>query len=131
MADYTEADDVQCEHVDPNLTSFENEYGDVEVNLQFPEFVHMCPITGRPDQGVLEVTYIPKDAILEEKSFRDYLYEYQNKGIWHEAVVADIKDHIVDAIDPVYLEVVIEFKARGGIYTTVRSEYDNRDSTTG
>ncbi len=126
MADYTAAEDVECEHVDPDFTSFENDFGEVKINLEFPEFSHVCPVTGRPDNGVLEVTYIPDDQVLEEKSFRDYLYAYREKGIWHEAAAADIKNHIVDAVDPLFVEVEIEFKARGGIYTTVQAEYDNR-----
>lgn len=126
MADYTAAEDVKCEHVDPNFTSFENEFGEVEIHLEFPEFSHVCPVTGRPDNGVLEVTYIPADLVLEEKSFRDYLYAYRDKGIWHEAAAADIKHHIVDAVDPLFVQVDIEFKARGGIYTTVQAEYDDR-----
>lgn len=126
MSDYTAAEDVNCEYVDPNFTSFENKFGEVEIHLEFPEFSHVCPVTGRPDNGVLELTYIPADLVLEEKSFRDYLYAYRSKGIWHEAAVADIKDHIVDAVDPLFVEVIIEFKARGGIYTTVQAEYDDR-----
>lgn len=127
MTDYTEASEIECDRVNPQFTSFENNYGEVEINLEYPEFSHVCPVTGRPDNGELEVTYIPDQLILEEKSFRNYLFEYRDKGIWHEASAADIKDHIVDEIDPILVDVEIEFKARGGIYTTVRADY-NRDS---
>jgi len=124
MGTYTDAEDVVCEHVDPNLNSFSNDFGDVKVNLEFPEFTHVCPVTGRPDHGVLDITYEPDQRIIEEKSLRDYLFEYRNNGIWHEAVAADICDHIAEAVNPHSVHVVIEFKARGGIYTTVESSYE-------
>jgi 7-cyano-7-deazaguanine reductase len=124
MGTYQDADEVECERVEPELNAFSNDYGDVTITLEFPEFSHVCPVTGRPDNGELTVEYEPEDLILEEKSFRDYLYEYDNKGIWHEAAAVDIKQHIVDAIDPKSVSVTIAFKARGGIYTTVESEYE-------
>lgn len=124
MTTYQDLEEIECDRVDPDLTSFTNDYGDVTITLEFPEFSHVCPVSGRPDNGELTVEYEPADQILEEKSFRDYLFEYDDKGIWHEAAVADIKRHIVEAIDPKSVTVTIEFKARGGIYTTVESEYE-------
>lgn len=126
MGTYSNAEDVECERVKPDLNSFPNEYGDVVVHLTFPEFTHVCPITGRPDHGTLEVRYEPDSQIIEEKSFRDYLFEYADKGIWHEAAAADICTHIANAVEPHTVDVTIEFKARGGIYTTVESSYESQ-----
>ncbi|SFR58366.1 preQ(1) synthase [Halogeometricum limi] len=121
MSTYADAEDIECERVEPDLQSFSNEFGDVKVNLEFPEFTHVCPVTGRPDHGVLNITYEPDQRIIEEKSLRDYLFEYRDKGIWHEAAASDICNHIAEAVAPHSVHVEIEFKARGGIYTTVES----------
>lgn len=124
MGTYADADKAECEHVEPDLNSFSNEFGEVTVNLEFPEFSHVCPVTDRPDHGVLNITYKPSQRIIEEKSLRDYLLEYRDKGIWHEAVASEICNHIVEAVDPQSVHIKIEFKARGGIYTTVESSYE-------
>ena len=40
------------------------------VRLTCPEFTSLCPLTGQPDFAHLMIDYIPKDWIVESKSFK-------------------------------------------------------------
>lgn len=109
----------------PAIETFENIYTDREysVTMTIPEFTCVCPKTGLPDFAQLTLHYQPSQNCIELKSFKEYLMEYRNKGIFHENVVNKVVDDLVKAIAPNYLKLVGVFNARGGIQTTVQREY--------
>jgi 7-cyano-7-deazaguanine reductase len=74
-----------------------------EVEIECPEFTALCPITGQPDFATITFKYIPGPSIVELKS---------------------LKQDFVNWIQPRKLQVVGKFNVRGGIYTTVRAEYE-------
>ena len=109
----------------PQIDTFENIYSDkdFEIVMSIPEFTCICPKTGLPDFATLTLTYIPKKACIELKSFKEYLLAYRDKGIFHENVVNKIVEDLVSVIKPRRLRLEGIFNARGGIQTTVVREY--------
>jgi 7-cyano-7-deazaguanine reductase len=96
---------------------------DYEIDIRAPEFTSVCPKTGLPDFGEIRVQYVPDQACIELKSFKLYLVEFRNQGIFYEAVTNRILDDLVSACRPRRMTVTGAFSARGGITTTVVAQY--------
>jgi 7-cyano-7-deazaguanine reductase len=96
---------------------------DYEINMECPEFTCVCPRTGQPDFANIRVRYVPAELCVELKSLKLYLWSYRNEGAFHEAVVNQILDDLVQAIRPKSMIVVGDFNVRGGIHTTVTAAY--------
>ncbi len=94
-----------------------------EVNIRFPEFTCLCPMTSQPDFAEIIINYVPGDYLVELKSMKVYLNSYRDKGIFHEEAVNRIMDDFVEAISPVKAEITGNFHVRGGIYTVVRASH--------
>jgi 7-cyano-7-deazaguanine reductase len=109
----------------PQIDVFENVYAskDYLVKLDIPEFTAICPKTGLPDFGVIEISYRPDRLCLELKSLKEYFIFYRNLGIFHENVVNKVFDDIVKACRPIALKVKAVYNVRGGITTSVEREY--------
>jgi 7-cyano-7-deazaguanine reductase len=88
-----------------------------------PEFTSVCPKTSLPDFGVLEVRYMPNKLCLELKSFKEYLLEYRNLGIFQENIVNQVLEDVVKAAKPKWAHVKGVFRPRGGIGTTVEARW--------
>ena len=102
---------------------------DIEIKIEQPEFTSVCPISGLPDFGCITVRYRPKDKIVELKSFKYYLLQYRNVGIFYEHVVNHILEDLVSVLEPRLMEVVGTFTPRGGITTTARVEYSEQGAS--
>lgn len=89
------------------------------VRLITEEFTSVCPWSGLPDFGRIVVEYIPRDRLVEMKSFKYYLLSFRNVGILQEEVVDRIFRDLKELLDPMYLRVEGYFNARGGIATEV------------
>jgi 7-cyano-7-deazaguanine reductase len=85
------------------------------VGLDCTEFTSLCPMTGQPDFGRIEITYVPNRLCVESKSLKLYLFSYRNHGAFHEDCVNIIADDLVSKISPLYLRVFGDFNVRGGI----------------
>jgi len=85
------------------------------VNLFALEFTSLCPVTGQPDFGELDISYVPGPRCVESKSLKLYLMRYRNHGAFHEACVASIADDLAAVMEPRYLRVLGRFRPRGGI----------------
>ncbi|NNN14519.1 MAG: preQ(1) synthase [Acidimicrobiaceae bacterium] len=85
------------------------------VGLDCYEFTSVCPMTGQPDFGRIQIAYIPKDLLVESKSLKLYLFSYRNHGAFHEDCVNLIADDLTKAMSPLYLRVYGDFNPRGGI----------------
>ena len=96
---------------------------DYEIEIRAPEFTSVCPITGMPDFGEILIRYTPDALCIELKSFKYYLFEYRNKGIFYEEATNQILDDLVAACQPRQMTVTGAFTARGGITTTVVAEH--------
>ncbi len=85
------------------------------VGLECFEFTSLCPITSQPDFGQIHILYVPGDLCVESKSLKLYLGAYRNHGAFHEDCVNTILEDLVSVMDPIYLRVLGDFNARGGI----------------
>jgi 7-cyano-7-deazaguanine reductase len=98
---------------------------DYEIEMTYPEFTCLCPMTGQPDFASVRITYIPDAVCVELKSLRNYLWSYRNHGAFHEAVTNRIADDLIRLMQPRWLHVDAEFQVRGGVHTTVRVEHSS------
>ncbi len=107
------------------LMSFDYEpsCGDSEVHIETDEFTAVCPWTGLPDYGTLSITYEPHKLCIELKSLKYYLLSYRDVGIVQESAANRILDDLVGACKPHRMEVVLDYKVRGGLHTTVTARY--------
>ncbi len=96
---------------------------DYWVTFDCPEFTAVCPITGQPDFGRIEIRYVPNRLCIESKSLKLYLFSFRNVGTFHETVINRILDDVVRAIRPRKAVVTGRFNPRGGIAIAVEARY--------
>ncbi len=65
------------------------------VRLTCPEFTSLCPLTGQPDFAHIMIDYIPRNWIVESKSFKLLMGSYRNHGAFHEACTMEIAAKLV------------------------------------
>ena len=85
------------------------------VRLTCPEFTSICPLTGQPDFAHIMIDYIPRNWIVESKSFKLLMASYRNHGAFHEACSMDIAVKLVTLLDPIWLRIGAYWYPRGGI----------------
>ena len=109
----------------PELIVFPNPYPkrDYVITHTNPEFTSVCPVTGLPDFGEIEVAFVPDELCVELKSLKYYFVSFRQKGIFYEAVTNEILEDLVSAIRPRWMEVTGEFSTRGGLHSTVVAKY--------
>ncbi len=107
------------------LEVFQNQYPkrDYKIVHTAPEFTSVCPKTGQPDFGVINIEYIPDNLCIELKSLKFYLNSYRNEGIFYEHVTNKILDDLVSSCKPRYMQIKAEFNIRGGISSVITAEY--------
>jgi len=98
------------------------------IHLSCPEFSSLCPVTGQPDSAFISIRYIPGESCVETKSLKYYMASYRNTASFNEEVVNRILDDLVELLDPVQMEIIGEFGARGGIQLTCEASYPEVDS---
>ena len=108
-----------------NIETFENPHPgrDYVIKHVAPEFTSVCPKTGQPDYGTIEIEYVADALCIELKSLKFYLQGYRNEGVFYEDVVNRILDDLVAACKPRRMIVTGEFTPRGGMYSTVTAEF--------
>ena len=116
------------DHPFPDIECWPNQFPAYEILIDIPEFTSVCPKTGLPDFGVLTLRYMPREKCLELKSFKEYLTEYRNLGIFQENIVNRILEDVVRAADPIYAVVKGDFRPRGGIATIVEARHPRPNS---
>jgi 7-cyano-7-deazaguanine reductase len=107
----------------PEIETWPNQFRDYEIEIVLPEFSSVCPKTGLPDFGKLVLRYVPDKLCLELKSYKMYLLEYRNLGIFQENVVNRVLRDVVAATKPVSATVIGDFTPRGGLSTLVTAAY--------
>lgn len=115
------------------LETFPYEYPEREalVEISTDEFSAVCPYSGLPDYGTLTIRYVPAAAVIELKSFKYYLVSYRTVGIYQEHAANRLLEDLVACAAPRFLEIVLEYRLRGGIRTVVRVEHGRRGGGAG
>ena len=111
------------------LETFDYEYSgrDAVVEISTDEWSCVCPFSGLPDFGTLTIRYLPTDVCIELKSYKYYLTSFRNVGIYQEHAANRVLDDLVACCKPAWMEVVLDYRLRGGIHTAVTVEYDGDD----
>lgn len=119
-----EATFISAEVLEP--LPYRNQQENTWVEITNPEFTSLCPKTGLPDFGSINIKYLPDRYIVELKSLKYYFLQYRNTGIYYENLNQLILDHLVETIKPIKMIIRSEFSARGGITTRIISRYDKK-----
>ena len=107
------------------LLAFQYEYPeqDAVIDIDTEEFTALCPWTGLPDYGTLEISYVPGHRCIELKSLKYYLLSFRDVGIVQEHAANRILKDLAAAAQPRYMKVTLDYQVRGGIHTCVSVEY--------
>jgi 7-cyano-7-deazaguanine reductase len=107
------------------IGTIENRYGDrrYRIELTFPEFTSICPLTGAPDFGTIAIRYVPGNLLLEQKALRDFLTGFRQREIFQEEAVNAVLDEVVASCAPIGCEVEGLFNMRGGMSTRAIARY--------
>ncbi len=87
------------------------------------EFTSVCPKTGHPDFGTITFRFEPGETCVELKSLKLYCQSFRNEGIFYEAVTNQIRDDLVTAMSPRWLQVVTEWRGRGGFCSRITATH--------
>lgn len=92
------------------------------------EFTSVCPVTGHPDFGTVTIRFQPRGksaggVCVELKSLKLYLQSFRNEGVYFEAVTNVIRDDMVALMEPVWLQIVTDWRGRGGIRSVIRADH--------
>lgn len=95
------------------------------------EFSSVCPKTGHPDFGLVTLRYQPAAkgsrgsaaGCVELKSLKLYYQSYRNEGSFYEAVTNQIRDDLVGLLGPAWLQIITEWRGRGGIRSVIRADH--------
>ncbi len=111
----------------PEIETWPNQFkAAYEIEIVQPEFTSVCPKTGLPDFGKLVLRYVPDKVCLELKSYKMYLNEYRNLGIFQENVVNRVLLDVVKAAKPKSATVIGDFASRGGLSTVVTATWSGK-----
>jgi 7-cyano-7-deazaguanine reductase len=99
---------------------------DYRIELAFPEFTSLCPITGQPDFATITIDYIPDKLCIEMKSLKLYFFAHRNRGAFYEAVVNTILDDLVAKLAPRTITVTGKFNPRGGMTGIVTATHNKK-----
>ncbi len=98
----------------------------IDITIKQPEYTSVCPMTGLPDNGCIIINYRPDQTLVELKSFKYYLLQYRNVGMFYEHVVNKILDDLVAVIKPLHMEVTGEFTPRGGVSSIATAVFEKK-----
>lgn len=108
------------------LETFPAPVGVNTVIMESDEVTSLCPVTGQPDWETVTVEYAPKQACIESKSFKLYLWSFRDEGVFCEALSAQIAADIVAACDPHWVEVTVTQKPRGGVKLVAKARLEGK-----
>jgi len=110
------------------LDTFPYEYSgkDVVINIDTDEFTAVCPFSGLPDFAIIKINYIPGKSLIELRSLKYYLLSYRNVGIYQEHVVNRILNDLVKCCKPKWMQVIADYKIRGGVHTVASVEWGKK-----
>lgn len=89
-----------------------------EILYETEEFSAVCPFSGLPDIGLLQIRYIPSESIVELKSLKYYLTSFRCCGIYQERATQVLYRDLSEALDPKFISVKLVYNVRGGIRST-------------
>ncbi len=127
-------EETEYQYDDPDYHMLDTfiQYGDVLESVRFTctEMTSLCPRTGQPDFGYLQIIYNPKQRYhegssyyycIESKSLKLYLFAFRNYQGFAEQIVQKVCNDCFNTCMPNHLSVTGEFNIRGGIGITAEA----------
>jgi 7-cyano-7-deazaguanine reductase len=104
-------------------------HGDTDAVVEFAtdELTALCPVTGQPDFYELKLSYRPKEALLESKAMKLYLWGFREEGMFAEDMAATLLKDLVAACDPHEMTVDLTQQVRGGLRIRTVVRHPNGD----
>ena len=111
-----------------DIETFDNPHPNRNYTIRHvaPEFTSVCPKTGQPDFGTIDIEYVADAVCIELKSLKFYLQGFRNEGVFYEDAVNRILDDLVAALSPRTMKVTGSFTPRGGMHSVVTAEYPDK-----
>ncbi len=112
----------------PEIETFDNPHPNRNYVIRHvaPEFTSVCPKTGQPVYGTIEIESVADALCIELKSLKFYLQGFRNEGVFYEDVVNRIIDDMIAALSPRSMKVTGSFTPRGGMHSVVTAEYPDK-----
>jgi 7-cyano-7-deazaguanine reductase len=104
-----------------SLEVFAKPDGVERVVMESDEVTSLCPVTGQPDWETVTIEYVPDRLCIESKSLKLYLWSFREEGVFCEALAVRIANDVAAACRPLWVEVTVAQKARGGIKITAKA----------
>ncbi|MFC4638140.1 preQ(1) synthase [Deinococcus hohokamensis] len=95
----------------------------MEIEIVTDEFSPVCPWSGLPDFGRLEIRYLPREKCVELKSLKYYLTSYRFVGIYHEHATRRLLADLTKLLDPLSMTIRCDYGMRGGLNTVCTVRY--------
>ena len=96
------------------------------ISMQSDEVTSLCPITGQPDWYTVRIEYAPDALCIESKSLKLYLWSFRDEGHFCEKLADIIALDVREQVRPLWVEVTLVQKPRGGITIETRSRIGER-----
>ena len=111
-----------------DIETFDNPHPNRNYTIRHvaPEFTSVCPKTGQPDFGTIEIEYVAGASCVELKSLKLYLQGFRNEGVFYEDLVNRILDDLVEILSPRTMKVTGSFSPRGGMNSVITVEYHDK-----
>ena len=98
-----------------------------EIAIEFPEFTCLCPFSGYPDFAELRLLYQPDSKVLELKAIKLYINKYRDQKISHEQAANQILDDLIEACNPLWMQLEADFNPRGNVHMLVRVSHGRKN----
>ena len=98
------------------------------------KITHIAPeltflgVKNQPDFARIAVTMIPKNTIMDLKSFKFYLKQFRQCVMSYERIINVIYDDLMEVFDPISLKIEMETNPRGGISSLLEISSDELTS---
>jgi len=82
---------------------------DCEIELVefYPTFSVICSVGKAPFHGVIEITFIPAESLLEFESFEAWLRSIATESFTIESFCREVYDRLAETLRPEYLRVKV------------------------
>jgi 7-cyano-7-deazaguanine reductase len=91
------------------------------------ELTSVCPITRMPDFYSFQLIYEPNQKLIELKSLKFYLAAFRDDELYHEEITNQIFDDLKRIVEPRWIFICLKANVRGGIDTTVKRYWCERN----
>ncbi len=92
-----------------------------EIQIECPEITFMGD-ADQPDFGHAKITFFPGKKVIELKSLKKYFYTFRSIRMSYERFINVVYEDLMEVYQPEQLMIEVEFRPRGGLWSTVRAD---------